>query len=318
MVDLGYLPGGSEAEAYNSSALGDVIVGTALDSSGNTHAFEWSSTTGIVDLGTLSNGIESVALAISRDASVIGGLALDNNGNMHAVRWTQNGILDLGTVPGGSIDNNSVSVDGSVVVGGLSFQGGIDQAFRWTPDSGVIDFDSLDNSGSAALNISSNGNVIVGWAALGDSFPVACLWSNLGGLQTIDQWLVENGVDVTGASFYEAYGVSADGNTVVGQLLNNHAFFAHVGPITCPVNVVEIGGIAYSTIQEAYTAATNGQSIQMQALEFQESPVMTRDISVLLQGGFVCDYSFNSGFSTIEGSLTISGGTVIVEKLILQ
>ncbi|MGO9954169.1 MAG: carboxypeptidase regulatory-like domain-containing protein, partial [Dissulfurispiraceae bacterium] len=317
MADLGDLPGGSQAEAYGVSAIGDVVVGAALDSFGNTHAFSWTQAVGMVDLGTLSNGSQAVALAVSGDPGVIGGLALDNNGNTHAVQWTQNGIVDLGTVSGGSIDNDAVSADGSVVVGGLWFDSVTYHAFQWTPDSGVFDLGSLGGN-SGALNVSSDGNVVVGWALASNDFATACRWSNSTGLLTIDQWLIVNGVDVTGSNFYEAYGVSADGNSVVGQLLNNHAFVAHVGPITCPDNLVESGGTAYSTIQEAYTTATSGQSIQMQALEFQEDLIMTRDIYVLLQGGFGCDYSFNSGFSTIQGSLMISGGTVTVENVILQ
>jgi len=92
----------------------------------------------------------------------------------------------------------------------------------------------------------------------------------------------------------------------------------NVCPDTAPVS---INGAPYSTISDAYTAATDGQSIKMQAMYFPEGALtLIRNISISLIGGYDCGYVSNlGGFSTILGSITIGGtGTVTIENVIIM
>lgn len=89
---------------------------------------------------------------------------------------------------------------------------------------------------------------------------------------------------------------------------------------TCPATAVSTGGNPYITIHEAYSAAaTEGQVIQMQALDFTESDLdLGKSISITLMGGYECGFGSNPGFTTIYGAVTISGGTVTVENVVVM
>ena len=92
----------------------------------------------------------------------------------------------------------------------------------------------------------------------------------------------------------------------------------NVCPDTAPVS---INGAPYSTIAAAYGAATDEQSIKMQAMYFPEGALMlTRNINISLIGGYDCVYISNiGGFSTILGSTTIGGtGSVTIENVIIM
>jgi len=49
-----------------------------------------------------------------------------------------------------------------------------------------------------------------------------------------------------------------------------------------------------------------------------ESPTTLQDISLSLVGGYSCDYSMNPRFSIVNGTMTISHGTVTIENIIIQ
>ncbi|HTZ17005.1 MAG TPA: DUF1566 domain-containing protein [Dissulfurispiraceae bacterium] len=78
-------------------------------------------------------------------------------------------------------------------------------------------------------------------------------------------------------------------------------------------------GTPYSHIQDAYNAVTaNGHTIQMQAAIFPEDPVLAHSYSVTLRGGYECGYVSISGWTTIQGKLTISNGIITVENVLIQ
>lgn len=83
--------------------------------------------------------------------------------------------------------------------------------------------------------------------------------------------------------------------------------------------VIQIGASPYSTIQDAFTNAVNGNVIQVQALDFTENPVFgLLDTSVTLEGGFNCDYSARLPETVINGSLTIEKGGVAVDAIVIK
>jgi len=92
------------------------------------------------------------------------------------------------------------------------------------------------------------------------------------------------------------------------------------GTLACADYPVRIGQttVHYPTIQAAYNAATD-QTVQMESVEFTEDLTLSGNKSVTLQGGYYgCDYSTLSGFSTTHGTMTISAGTVTIDKLIIM
>jgi probable HAF family extracellular repeat protein len=159
MQDLGTLPGGNYSAAYDVSADGAVVVGSA-----GGRAFRWTPWSRMQDLGTLG-GSESVALGVSANGRVVVGLARNAAGQARAFRWTaSSGMQDLGTLGGRDSLAYAVSADGAVVVG---WAGG--RAFRWTASDGMKDlnttFACLLTNGSVLIYanaISPDGRYIVG------------------------------------------------------------------------------------------------------------------------------------------------------------
>ena len=75
----------------------------------------------------------------------------------------------------------------------------------------------------------------------------------------------------------------------------------------------------YSTIIDAYQYANGGNEIKVSVGFYVEYLILGEPKDVTLIGGWNNDYSDNSGGqSTIVGSLTISGGTVIVDKIVIE
>jgi hypothetical protein len=72
-------------------------------------------------------------------------------------------------------------------------------------------------------------------------------------------------------------------------------------------------------IQDAYDNAFDGDTIESMAIYFDEDLTLNNPISVKLKGGYDSIFSDNPpSATTINGSLTISKGTVTVENLIIQ
>jgi probable HAF family extracellular repeat protein len=83
---MGVLTGGnySEARAVNDS---DQAAGEATTSGGETHAFFWDSSGGMIDLGTLG-GASSRANGISPAGEVVGESTI-SSGTLRAFAWTE-------------------------------------------------------------------------------------------------------------------------------------------------------------------------------------------------------------------------------------
>lgn len=83
---------------------------------------------------------------------------------------------------------------------------------------------------------------------------------------------------------------------------------------------VKIAGTStyYSSIQSAYNSALDGAVIQIMETEFTENIYAGRGITVTLKGGYDCGYTTQAGYSTINGSITLTGGPVIFDRIIFQ
>ncbi len=116
--------GGSTSYAYGVSADGTVVVGRAVNASGQFRAFRWTQATGMQDLGTLG-GSTSYAYGVSADGTVVVGRAVNASNQFRAFRWTQaTGMQDLNQtyaslLTGGSYLDvaHAISPDGHYIVG---------------------------------------------------------------------------------------------------------------------------------------------------------------------------------------------------------
>ncbi len=66
----------------------------------------------------------------------------------------------------------------------------------------------------------------------------------------------------------------------------------------------------YTSLQAAYNAALNGDTILIQNIGFTGNFTANSNITITICGGYNSNYSTNSGTTTITGAVTISSGTV--------
>ena len=61
------------------------------------------------------------------------------------------------------------------------------------------------------------------------------------------------------------------------------------------------------------------KTIELQDTDmYADSLTILRDITVTIDGGYNCDYTGKSGITTINGNITVTTGTLILEDIILQ
>jgi probable HAF family extracellular repeat protein len=244
MVALGILPGGYESIAEDVSDNGSVVVGWNNTSATSiaSEAFRWTSAGGMVGLGGLHAGDHSEALGVSADGSVVVGLSRDDNFSVgEAFRWTSGGgMVGLGHLHGGLYSSaDDISDDGSVIVGYSGSASG-DQPFRWTSAGGMVGLGTLPGGvRGQALGVSGDGSVVVGFSSNGPNSPEAFYWTADGGMRALWDILLSQGVNPAAdgwTSLSIANGISADGNTIVGNGIrngNDEAFVA-VSPTIVP------------------------------------------------------------------------------------
>jgi len=223
---LGRLPGGLQSYAHGVNADGSVVVGQVYSENHKQRASRWTQT-GMADLGTLG-GQYSTAYGVSADGSIVIGLADTAANQYRAFRWTQAGMVDLGTLGGKHSVAYGVSANGSVVVGWAYTADNQQQAFRWTQVTGMVDLGTLGGKHSVAYGVNADGSVVVGCAYTADNQQQAFRWNEVTGIQSVEDWLRNNGVNITTALPSIAHAVNADGSIVVGTLTNGQAFIARV------------------------------------------------------------------------------------------
>jgi probable HAF family extracellular repeat protein len=173
-IDLGHLPGNTEAVAYGAANSG-AIVGTSAR-----QAFRWTKTGGMIGLGFLAGDDISFAKAVSRNGQIVTGYSGNSfTGIVQPFLWTkQTGMVGLGLMPGTyATIANGMTADGSMVIGETSdFIGG---GFIWTADQGMRAFTEVltTDYGLGAevealdfiqpMAVSANGRYIVGSSLYG-------------------------------------------------------------------------------------------------------------------------------------------------------
>lgn len=163
--------GGTSSSATDINNAGQVVGGSALPIVGS-HAFLWSSSTGIMDLGTLG-GSFSVARAINNRGAVVGSAELAN-GETHAFKWTATtGMVDLGTLNGLDTHAWDINDNGQIVgIAGLALPGG-PRAFTIFETGPLVDLGDLAGLGAEARALNRCGQIV------GNSVPAS------GGLRAV-------------------------------------------------------------------------------------------------------------------------------------
>jgi probable HAF family extracellular repeat protein len=219
-VLLGFLPGDQASYAMAINGDGSVIVGNSTNLV-SSQAYRWTAATGMVGLGWLLPGHDQGrANGVSADGSVVVGHS-GTSSSSQAFRWTAaTGMVGLGFLPGYNDSvASAVSADGIVVVGVANMAGhDPSQALRWTSSTGIVGLGFLPGgSSSSATAVNADGSVIVGVSNTATASEVAFRWTSATGMQSIQALLAASGVNVTGWNLRVAYGVSSNGQVIVGQ-----------------------------------------------------------------------------------------------------
>lgn len=219
MTQLGSLPSLPDAQylANAVSADGRFAAGYMPTRTGGAlEAAAWLPN--LVRLGDLPLGdFYSDARGISGDGSVVVGIGTGGLG-IEAFRSTNGVMTGLGYLPGavGNSGATAITPDGNIIVGYSSSSPGI-QAFRWTETERMVGLGDLPGGSfySEATAVSADGSIIVGNSktALGDE---AFVWDSTHGMRNLRDLLVAGGADLTGWGTLHAWGVSGDGQTIVG------------------------------------------------------------------------------------------------------
>ena len=234
------LAAGTDYYANGISADGNIIVGTASDKDHNEHAVYWDRATNTIhDLGSFNYSLSqySNAIAANRDGSVIVGSSTNSAGVTQGFRWTtQAGMVELQSL-GGTSQATGVSDTGRVI--GYSTNAKNEgRAVYWDKNK-IRDLGTLraDNSGSSSAQaISATGKVIVG-AADDDIQRTGFIWKEDAGMYSVDEWLKYAHVQANSMSVKSVNAISADSQTIAGQLTNGHGYVAHLIELKDPADV---------------------------------------------------------------------------------
>ena len=75
----------------------------------------------------------------------------------------------------------------------------------------------------------------------------------------------------------------------------------------------------FNTIENGFSSGSDGDTIKLWGAVISGDAELIDDIDITLQGGWNCDYSqCGAGHSTISGTLTISAGSLVIDKVDLQ
>jgi probable HAF family extracellular repeat protein len=230
MESLGAFQSAAPSSIANGvSADGSVIVGESNNANNNTDMFRWTEADGIERLDGIVEGlIGGSAADVSNDGDwIVGSMALESLGGSipttTAFLWND-GIFNQLGAPGGYDTSHATATDANafVTVGTLRLQTGTTrEAFWWEGIDGfrtigdLPDAPGFEKSLSAARDVSEDGKTIVGEGLFNELFfenVLAFRWTEADGMISLG--------DLPGGGppdFSVAYGVTADGATVVGE-----------------------------------------------------------------------------------------------------
>jgi YD repeat-containing protein len=292
-----------------------------------------------------SGGTKSAALEIFSNDPNNQNLMAQLDGN--ACEYDVSPQVAIFGTTGGS-GSESVTATNGCSWNALSNSGWVNITSSSGTGSGSVGFDVSSSSSSSSRNGTMT---IAGQTVIVSQLGTGCTYSIIPGSQSFDAAggtgtitvITQAGCNWTaqpGASWITiTSGTSGSGSGAVAYSVSTNNDVARTGALaigdqTLTVNqagtidpsctnlstrTASLFGYAYSyTIRDAYNETGDGGTIQAQALDFIEDLNLDIDKSVTVDGGYDCNYSTNGGMSAIDGTLTISNGTVTIENLIIQ
>jgi len=92
----------------------------------------------------------------------------------------------------------------------------------------------------------------------------------------------------------------------------------HIRSCLSPVRIAGVTPVYFFTLQSAYNAANDGQTIQSRDETFIENININRNITLTFIGGFNCDFTASINKTTIIGNVNINNGKVTIENFNVQ
>jgi len=89
----------------------------------------------------------------------------------------------------------------------------------------------------------------------------------------------------------------------------------------CSSLSARIGSTSYATLQAAYNAAGDGNTIKSLGMRLIENLTVNRNITVTLEGGYDCGFTTNIGGVTfVKGVITttVGGGKLTIKNFVLE
>jgi probable HAF family extracellular repeat protein len=211
MTALGPLGTWTDSWAAGVSADGSVVVGT-----GDTAAFRWTASDGIVSLAPLlPSTTDSWVFAVSADGEIVAGGSLSSGWQPFVWNHLTLEYQELGFVDGGPATNArfgfayGMTPDGSTVVGFTDDAASVKAPFVWTSQEGIRRVGDIPGGTTAgyAFAVNTDGSVIVGMSN-STSGNQGFRWTASGmyGLGDLPGGTFDSG----------AQDVSGDGNVVAG------------------------------------------------------------------------------------------------------
>ncbi|MGD0280779.1 MAG: 6-bladed beta-propeller [Dissulfurispiraceae bacterium] len=348
--------GGTYITQWGSSGTGNGQFnnpwGVAVDSSGNVYVADYNNNR-VQKFSSSGAYITQWGSSGTGNGQFNGpmGVAVDNSGNVYVVEFSNNRVQKFslsGTTTSYSIiasagTGGSISPSGTTTV-----SSGGSQTYTITASSGYsISSVLVDGSSVGAVstypfsNVTANHTISVTFSAI-STYSISGT-VNTAGRAAISGVTVALSGTATGTTTtdskgnYSFTGLYAGSYTITPSLSGYTFTPATIGLsvssgsatnenfsgtlISCtnsPAMLARSTPLYYSSLQAAFNEAASGDTIMSEGLTFTENPTFSQNIPVILQGGYDCNYSGSSSYSTVSGSLTITNGKLTVSNFIIR
>ena len=187
---------------------------------------------GLVSSNVWSGGVNTNILSpnnnhllgnrISDDGSIVVGSLINSSNKSEAFIWNDlDGVQNLGYLNAQDSSSyvSAMSDDGLILAGSSGNGNDIQEAFIWTQGSGMVGIGDLlgGNDYSVVSDISSDGEVVIGRSDAGAlSGEEGFLWTASLGMQSFEDFLISQGLDLSSWSDLSPTGISADKRFISG------------------------------------------------------------------------------------------------------
>ncbi len=166
----------------------------------------------------------------------------------------------------------------------------------------TADFTGAPASGDVPLTVDFTNNSSGGDPALSYEWD----FDNNG---SVDSTLTDPSAVYTGPGMYAVKLTTTDSDNDTNTLTRVN----YITACFSPVNIVG-DSTAYSSLQTAYEAAIDDDTIEVRSTSFSGGLSINRNITVTVDGSYDCLHSSQSGETTINGDMSVSDGAVVIQS----